>query len=167
MPNDLTVDPNRTYLLHVYTYPPSANKDGSPKDEDTAQYTNFIANRFKPGFEEYTGCKVEAFWLRGADPGFNENFTSSEELSGGNAYVNEPADKPPASIWITTWDNAEHCEKENDRFFNDPDFVNDLINDNPYSRTITNEEGEEVFMPVYKYERIVQEMTIPIVPSSP
>lgn len=159
------LDPNRTYLLHVYTYPPCLNADGSPKDADTAQYVNFIARRFVPGFEEYTGCKVEAFWLRGAEPGFNEQFTSSEALAGsGDAYVNVPADKPPASVWITTWDDDRHCEEANDRFFNDPEFVTDLINDNPYSRTITNKGGNGVFMPVYEYERIVQEMTVLILP---
>jgi hypothetical protein len=159
------LDPNRTYLLHVYTYPPSLNVDGSPKDANTAQYVNFIAKRFVPGFENYTGCKVESFWIRSTESGFNEHFTSSETLAGnGDAYINIPEDKPPASFWITTWDDDRHCEEANDRFFNDPDFVNNLINDNPYSRTITNKDGENIFMPVYEYERIVQEMTHIILP---
>ena len=159
------LDPNRTYLLHSYTYPPSLNVDGSPKDANTAQYINFIAQRFAPGFEKYTGCKLAAFWLRGAEPGFNEQFTSSEAIAGnGDTFKNIPEDKPPASFWITTWDDDRHCEEANDRFFNDPEFVNDLINNNPYSRTIKNKDGENVFMPVYEYERIVQEMTNIILP---
>ena len=159
------LDPYRTYLLHAYTYPPSLNVDGSPKDANTAQYVNFIAQRFAPGFEKYTGCKLEAFWLRGAEPGFNEKFTSSEALADNeDTYTNITEDKPPASFWITTWDDDNHCEEANDRFFNDPEFVNDLINDNPYSRTITNKDGENIFMPVYEYERIVQEMTHIILP---
>ena len=159
------LDLNRTYLLHSYTYPPSLNIDGSPKDANTAQYINFIAQRFAPGFEKYTGCKLAAFWLRGAEPGFNEQFTSSEAIAGnGDTFKNIPEDKPPASFWITTWDDDRHCEEANDRFFNDPEFVNDLINNNPYSRTIKNKDGENVFMPVYEYERIVQEMTNIILP---
>mgnify|MGYP001346838097 CR=1 FL=1 len=159
------LDPNRTYLLHAYTYPPSLNVDGSPKDANTAQYINFIAQRFAPGFEKYTGCKLAAFWLRGAEPGFNEQFTSSDAIAGnGDTFKNIPEDKPPASFWITTWDDDRHCEEANDRFFNDPEFVNDLINNNPYSRTIKNKDGENVFMPVYEYERIVQEMTNIILP---
>ena len=159
------LDPNRAYLLHASTYPPSLNVVGSPKDANTAQYVNFIAQRFAPRFEKYTGCKLEAFWLRGAEPEFNEKFTSSEAITGnGDTYINIPEDKPPASFWITTWDDDRHCEEANDRFFNDPEFVNDLINDNPYSRTITNKDGENVFMPVYEYERIVQEMTKIILP---
>ena len=159
------LDPNRTYLLHSYTYPPSLNIDGSPKDANTAQYINFIAQRFAPGFEKYTGCKLAAFWLRGAEPGFNEQFTSSEAIAGnGDTFKNIPEDKPPASFWITTWDDDRHCEEANDRFFNDPEFVNDLINNNPYSPTIKNKDGENVFMPVYEYERIVQEMTNIILP---
>jgi len=159
------LNPDRTYLLHAYTYPPCLNVDGSPKDANTAQYVNFIAHRFAPGFEKYTGCNVEAFWLRGAESGFNEQFTSSAAItSNGDAYRNAPSDKPPASFWITTWDDEKHCEEANDRFFNDPEFVNNLINDNPYSRTIKNNDGKDIFMPVYEYERIVQEMTNLILP---
>lgn len=152
MPQPLKLDVNRMYEIRAYTYPPFLNPDGTPGDADTRTYIEFMSQDFKPGFEKYTGCKLEAFWMRGMDPKL-EPFTSSAAISNGTPYVNSPEDKPPSSIWITSWANDEQCERNMEKALSDPAFLKNLFVNNPYASY------EPTFSPLYKYERVVEEFT--------